>query len=96
MKKFEFALIALAIAGVLVALVITYLADGAGHRNIDNTIIVNDTIKDRVMSVALNDSGVNRGINEGSGSPSIDYIKPGDAGAYVRYRRAICRSVHQR
>jgi hypothetical protein len=86
MKKLIFALISLAIAGMLVALVITYMTDGTGQRNIDNTIIVNDTIKDRVMSVALNDTTVECGVNESSGAHSIDYIKPGDVGVYVKDR----------
>jgi hypothetical protein len=84
MKKLAFALISLAIAGILVALVITYMTSGTGPRSIDDTIIVNDTVKDRVMSVALNDSTVKYGIYESSGSASINYIKPGDSGAYVK------------
>jgi hypothetical protein len=86
MKRLPVFLISLAVFGILVALVVTFMINGSVQQIIDKTSGVNTTVKDQVMSIALNDPAVKRGINESSGAASIEYIKPGDAGTFVKDR----------
>ncbi len=86
MKKLAVILIALAIVVAILGLIVMHSMNGTVQQITDNTGSVNQTVKDRVMSIALNDSAVRRGIDESSGTTSIDYIKPGDTGVYVKDR----------
>jgi hypothetical protein len=87
MRKLATALLLLAAIGVIAALVVTYTSNGHTQIIVSPVNGTSDTLKEQVMSVALNDSVLKHIVNDSYSQAQVDYIQPGDTGLYIKDRK---------